>query len=58
MMRARRPFPGSAGDNQADSLPDPRKEVGTIITDNSTGVRMRSDGRQWRIIGRGGGGGW
>jgi hypothetical protein len=47
-----------AGDNQADSLPDPRKEVGTIITDNSTGVRMRSDGRQWRIIGRGGGGGW
>ena len=47
-----------AGDNQADSLPDPRQEVGTIITDNSTGVRMQSNGRQWRIIGRGGDGGW
>ena len=48
----------NAGADQTDSFPDPRKEVGTIITDNSTGVRMRSDGRQWRIIGRGGGGGW
>jgi hypothetical protein len=46
---------GSA--SQTDSLPDPRQEVGAIITDNATGVRMRSDGRQWRIIGRGGGGG-
>ena len=48
----------NAGADQTDSFPDPRKEVGTIITDNSTGVRMRSDGRQWRIIGRGGDGGW
>lgn len=41
---------GSA--SQTDSLPDPRQEVGAIITDNATGVRMQSDGKQWRIIGR------
>lgn len=44
--------------SQTDSIPDPRTEVGTIIIDNATGTRMQSDGKQWRIIGRGGGGGW
>jgi len=49
-------MPASA--DQLDRLPDPRTEKGSIITDNSTGMRMQSDGRQWLIIGRGGGGSW
>ena len=44
--------------NQSDKLPDPRQEKGTIVTDNSTGVRMKSDGTQWRIIGGGSQGTW
>ena len=46
-----------ASADQLDTLPDPRTEKGAIITDNSTGMRMQSDGRQWLIIGRGGEGG-